>query len=620
MLVEESGIDPEIAAERGYWTARNQAELTDHPKYQQRVPALMIPTYSPDGETTRSRLRPDAPRVRRGKTIKYEHPHGEGMTLDVHPRNLSRIQDADEDLWITEGEKKGDSLTSRGLCAIALFGVDCWGKGGELLPCWEHVALSGRAVYVAYDSDVMVKPEVLNALERLTGALEARGATVKVVYLPDAEDGGKQGVDDYLAAGGTVEALYGMARTFEASDATGERLTRNQGLREAIDRLWTKWEEMPAKSGAAAGRRSVARDYIRQAEKKGVVQTDGIRVVEDQRSIAERCQISQPTVARALAFFEEAGFLYRDNCGKRPERGGAVVLKTPRAVVNQNEGRRGLEEGSPTTENKGTFSSTGLSHHYDSLLRGGREADSYAGSDRGDSQTRGVRAQVQELRNSRVIISWKLDEFGLRVCEVDPLVRHGKKRQHMIEYIVESGGLTTVTELMGIFASEKTRRRDFIARTLGPLVDDPQIIEVDGEEVRLTADWRDALDNARTLVQEPEDSDRQRIRHELQRAAFHGRKDHPANYSPTYADMDAAREERELRRRDQEQSRSMLAAAMREYLLQSPHDAKQPANWITTTMWAYGWIEGNPDPTESKSALAELGGAESVIAEIRGAG
>ncbi|MDN5698234.1 MAG: DUF3854 domain-containing protein, partial [Rubrobacter sp.] len=233
MLVEESGIAPEIAAERGYWSASNRTELTDRPKYQRRAPSLVIPTYSPDGETTRSRLRPNTPRRNRktGKPIKYEQPSGEGLIIDVHPRNLNRVRDAGEDLWITEGEKKGDALTSRGLCAVALFGVECWGKGGELLPCWEHVALAGRAVYIAYDSDVMVKPEVLSALERLTGALEARGATVRVIYLPDDENGGKQGVDDYLAGGGTVEALYGMARAFEGADATDERLSRDDRLR-----------------------------------------------------------------------------------------------------------------------------------------------------------------------------------------------------------------------------------------------------------------------------------------------------------------------------------------------------------------------------------------------------
>lgn len=46
-------------------------------------------------------------------------------------------------------------------------------------------------------------------------ALEDRGASVKVIYLPDAPDGSKQGVDDYVAAGGTVREMFALAREFD---------------------------------------------------------------------------------------------------------------------------------------------------------------------------------------------------------------------------------------------------------------------------------------------------------------------------------------------------------------------------------------------------------------------
>lgn len=616
MLLEESGIDPEIAAERGYWTARNRTQLTDRPKYQRRAPSLVIPTYSPDGETTRTRLRPDTPRRnRKNKKIKYEQPGGEGLIIDVHPRNLNRIQDASEDLWITEGEKKADSLTSRGLCAIALFGVECWSKDGELLPCWNSVALSGREIYVAYDSDVMVKPEVLNALERLTGALEARGATVRVVYLPDAEDGGRHGVDDYLVAGGTVEAMYEMAQPFEPAAATTERLSRNDKLRAAIDGLWARWEAMPTNTAVNATRKSLVRFYIRQAEKYGKLKAGDVQVSVSQRAAAEECQISQPSVAKNLAAVEEAGVLCRVKA--EPDKPAAVVLRVGCALSNQSEGLRGRERESPTTEQGERVSSTGLASHGDYSVRTEQGPHSAAGSHRGDYSVRTPRAEVPEMRWSRAIISWKLDEFGFRVYEIEPLVRHGKKRQHIVEYLVDSGGRVSVDELMERFAGKSTRRSDFKRRTLGPLADDPQIIEVDGDAVCLTPGWQGAVDNARKLVQEPEDSDRQRVRHELQRAAFHGRDEHPADHSPTYAEMDAAREERERRWREQEESRSALAAAMREYLLQNPHRADEPAGWIGTTCWALGIYDGKPEPAESKAALAELGGAENVLAEMR---
>ncbi len=121
-------------------------------------------------------------------------------------------------LFITEGVKKGDSLVSHGVCAIALLGV--WNfrgtnqHGGKTaLPDWEYVALNDRIVYIVYDSDAMQKPSVHQALVRIKGFLEQRRAAVQVVYLPPTADGAKQGADDYLAAGHTIDELLTLATT-----------------------------------------------------------------------------------------------------------------------------------------------------------------------------------------------------------------------------------------------------------------------------------------------------------------------------------------------------------------------------------------------------------------------
>jgi hypothetical protein len=95
------------------------------------------------------------------------------------------------------------------VCAVALLGVWNWRgtneRGGKAaLSDWESVALNDRRVLLAFDSDALVKRSVHQALERLAGFLEGRGAVVLFVYLPELEHGGKCGVDDYLANGGTV--------------------------------------------------------------------------------------------------------------------------------------------------------------------------------------------------------------------------------------------------------------------------------------------------------------------------------------------------------------------------------------------------------------------------------
>ena len=208
MLLEESGIRAEVAEGRSYKTVRTKAELTQNGfgRNQQSVPGLLIPIHGPAGEITLYQYRPDEPRVKDGKPIKYETPSGSKMTLDVHPCMRNKLGDPSVPLFVTEGVKKGDALASWGLCAATLLGVWNWrgtsGRGGKTaLPEWEYVALDGRRVYVVFDSDVMIKPEVHKALKRLKGFLEGRGAQVAVVYLPAGSGGGKQGVDDFLVAG-----------------------------------------------------------------------------------------------------------------------------------------------------------------------------------------------------------------------------------------------------------------------------------------------------------------------------------------------------------------------------------------------------------------------------------
>jgi hypothetical protein len=117
-------------------------------------------------------------------------------------------------VWLTEGVKKADALASRNQCAVALLGVwnfkgkNDWG-GVTFLADFDHIALKERDVRIVFDSDVMTKSEVHQALARLTEHLQRKGAHVKAIYLP-AGPHGKIGVDDYLAAGHTLEDLEAL--------------------------------------------------------------------------------------------------------------------------------------------------------------------------------------------------------------------------------------------------------------------------------------------------------------------------------------------------------------------------------------------------------------------------
>ena len=218
-LIEASGIAAEVAAARGYRSVQKKTELRSlgFGDRQCRVPALVIPVWGVTGQIATYQIRPDEPRIGEdGKPRKYETPRGSRMVLDVPPLVRSRLADPDVPLFITEGARKADAAVSRGLCCVAVLGVWNWrgtnDLGGKVaLPDWEAIALNGRPIYICFDSDAMTKPQVHQALARLKAFLEQRGARVRLVYLPPGQHGEKVGLDDYLAAGHSVDDLLALA-------------------------------------------------------------------------------------------------------------------------------------------------------------------------------------------------------------------------------------------------------------------------------------------------------------------------------------------------------------------------------------------------------------------------
>jgi hypothetical protein len=208
-MLKASAIRKEVALARGYRTARTAAELRrlGFAPVQCIAPALAVPVIGVDGTIVNYQCRPDQPRINSntGKLVKYETVAGSSVRLDVPPVCRRWIGSPTVPLCVTEGIKKGDSLASAGACVVGLLGVDSFRVDED----WERISLDGRPVLVVYDSDVMVKPSVHGALERIAKYLGARGADLRFVYLPTVE--GKMGVDDFLAGGGTLEDLQGLA-------------------------------------------------------------------------------------------------------------------------------------------------------------------------------------------------------------------------------------------------------------------------------------------------------------------------------------------------------------------------------------------------------------------------
>lgn len=87
MLVRGSRIAREVIRTRGYRTIRSKAELErlGFGRPQRNTPGLLIPIHGTGGNVAMYQYKPDEPRIKGGKPVKYETPSGARMALDVHP-------------------------------------------------------------------------------------------------------------------------------------------------------------------------------------------------------------------------------------------------------------------------------------------------------------------------------------------------------------------------------------------------------------------------------------------------------------------------------------------------------------------------------------------------------
>jgi P4 family phage/plasmid primase-like protien len=229
-LVTESAIDPELVRARGYMTVDHTdgavrflkgEGITPKALEPEHFPGLFVLMYRPnnddaDGAPETAQWKPAVPVINaKGKAQKYISRRGAGNILDVNPAMREAVLDPDRRLWIVEGVKKEDALGSHDEAAIGLTGVWNWrGKNGTLTD-WQDVPLRDREVMIGYDADGREKADVRKASAALGAWLtEVKRAKVRYLFVPEEVNGRKvKGVDDYLAAGGTVDQLLQVATT-----------------------------------------------------------------------------------------------------------------------------------------------------------------------------------------------------------------------------------------------------------------------------------------------------------------------------------------------------------------------------------------------------------------------
>ena len=575
-LLSGSGISSKVVAARGYYTATRPSEVPEvFSKRQQRL-GLVVPLHSPDGESIGYQLKPKKPL---SKGPKYVNPAGSRNVLDVNPLMLCALRNTAIPLWITEGAKKVDALASWGRCAIGLSGVWNWLlKGGDPLPCWRHVPLQGRRVYVAFDSDCRTNRNVQSALARLVTFLKDQGAAVLVVDIPHEGDG-KTAIDDYLAAGGNLEELERSAHPYSPTDIATERLTRNEKLRAAISSLWSRWREREYRTTGDYTDRSIMRALIREAEQCGKLAKDGVRVKMGQRALALKAGVSTVAPSRSIPRLEKSGYLRRDNKGRKADEPGAFIL-----LFGATEGarycRHSGEKGAPKEKVKGEGEER-------------KTLPTTTSSVPADYSSACTTEEVAELRWPTIRFREEKDELG-RVARVgDYVARIGKKSAAILEHLVESGGVASMPELMKRFASPKERPRDFKRRTLGMLTESPAIILIEGDLVTLTHGWQAALEGARLRTDEQGDYRRQEQKHARQWEAFRRRGEHPADLEPAEPEMP---QEGDLREPWSRPDRRRRRRRLRERPGRRPQRHSRALSWLTPRA---------PEPNLSKPTPAQ---------------
>jgi len=533
--LEESGISNDIASERGYATAGRRAELPAAFKnYQRRAPALVIPTYSPDKETTSHQIKPDNPRRdKRDKPVKYETAGGSRIIIDVHPRMMDRVRDGSEPFFITEGIKSADSLASLDAPTIALVGVWMAQKDKKLLPCWDHVPLHGRVVYIVFDADVMTKEGVQLALERLVRLLEERGADVRVVYLTDGD------VDDHVVAGGTRKELKMMARRFDPEDVGRFRLVRYPDLRVRIEALRRIWWEKPYKGKGGYTRRDITKALTSAACRHGEVVDDGVRVSLSSRTLEIRASASRPTILKQLKKLEEEGDI-RIEKAQKAEHAASYVLLVDDAQLDHQSSKEG--EGKP---------SYFPSHPGGKAVRSPRLRWSYPG-----------------CKEHRRFVKRTSRPRATKVCAKEKIERLGKIRGAVIDVLDRDGGSATVREICQ--ALHRPRLYELRKRVL-PMLEEAGITTAGPDDrVTLTPDWLEALELERERGEEVAGERRKRAKHRREREAYRHYRTHPPDEGPTDEDLEALRESaataiQERQRRKFERMRDKALEAFRAF-------------------------------------------------------
>lgn len=284
---------------------------------------------------------------------------------------------------------------------------------------------------------------------------------------------------------------------------------------EALDRvearMWRNpWPRMGGKTD-----RDVMVSLLQIARRHGERITAGVRVPIGLRSLSLAASVSKRSCVTATQRLREAGWIRRDDHGRRGTEAGAIVLLVP-------------DEPSPDGETNGEKTPRANLHRSVSTT-GGQARD----TDRSSGASLRAPYSAPRLRWGAPTWSREGDE-----CIRGYIRRLGKSCGQVLDALEAAGGTLELTELAELVGM--SRPRDLRRRTVEKLRD-AGVVECSGARVVLRSDWLDALARERESAGEIKAQRRDMARYARESEAWRTRKQNPDQDAPTEAQMDVRR-------------------------------------------------------------------------------
>lgn len=156
--------------------------------------------------------------------------------IDIHPLALARFGDAEQVFFVIEGCIKADAVLTAGAAVFSVPSVTLWDCAE--LPAFADRHLKGCTVIIVPDSDwTDPRTRVMTQARLCQTRLRRLGIAAHVAAPPALANGHKQGIDDFLYAGGEFadlevidRRLNGLSLHFTRSD----QLSRNADVLMAL--------------------------------------------------------------------------------------------------------------------------------------------------------------------------------------------------------------------------------------------------------------------------------------------------------------------------------------------------------------------------------------------------